>query len=138
MFFCIFKSVMTIFYFFNFLINKVLSNPGRSAVAKDAPPPSPSFPTPIPVGTLKKRTLSQYTECACRVRMPAGSFLIADLFGNTGVKYRQKDETLAPTMIDSQTTNTFTSPTYWAMGIFTQSHDSLTEKATKKTVHLHK
>ena len=29
------------------------------------------------------------------VRMHAGSFLIADLFGNTSVKYRQEDDTLA-------------------------------------------
>ena len=27
--------------------------------------------------------------------MHAGSFLIADLFGNTSVKYRQEDDTLA-------------------------------------------
>ena len=29
------------------------------------------------------------------VRMHAGSFLIADLFGNTSFKYRQEDDTLA-------------------------------------------
>ena len=44
---------------------------------------------------LNKRNTESLKNMLEGVRMHAGSFLIADLFGNTSVKYRQEDDTLA-------------------------------------------
>ena len=44
---------------------------------------------------LNKRNTDTLKNMLEGVRMHAGSFLIADLFGNTSVKYRQEDDTLA-------------------------------------------
>ena len=47
---------------------------------------------------LNKRNTDNLKHMLEGVRMHAGSFLIADLFGNTSVKYRQEDDTLALTV----------------------------------------
>ena len=100
-------------------ISERVANPGRSSVAKDShPPPTPHYVVfgsshmkrVIPFLTAKGLTVTDLTQQSWHlnkrnteslknmlegVRMHAGSFLIADLFGNTSVKYRQEDDTLA-------------------------------------------
>ena len=100
-------------------ISERVANPGRLSVAKDSPPPttphyvvfgSSHMKRVIPFLTAKGLTVTDLTQQSWHlnkrntdslrnmlegVRMHAGSFLIADLFGNTSVKYRQEDDTLA-------------------------------------------
>ena len=99
-------------------ISKRVADPGRSSLAKDSLPPSPHYiifgfshmkqviPFLLAKGLivtdltqqswhLNKRNTESLKIMLEGVRMHTGSFLIVDLFGNTSVKYRQEDDTLA-------------------------------------------